>query len=169
MSWLAGHDDLANAGGLERVLGLRPDLLEHYRAFYGALWDEAVLPTRLLELCRLRIAGLNRCEAESAIAHADSGVTMAERASLDCRELPSSVTDLERRVLDLASKVPFEIHGVEDDEIAVLRDELGDDGLVALMIALPLFDMNCRLRLVLEIDPEAREVERPASRHGTLY
>ncbi len=169
MSWLAGHDDSTNTGGLERVLGLRPDLLKHYRAFYGALWDEAVLPARLLELCRLRIAGLNRCEAESAIAHADSGVTIVERASLGCRELPNSVTDIERRVLELASKVPFEIHGVVDDEIAVLRDELGDDGVVALMIALPLFDMNCRLRLVLEIDPEAREVERPASRDGTLY
>jgi alkylhydroperoxidase family enzyme len=169
MSWLAGHDDLPNAGGLERVLGLRPDLLEHYRAFYGALWDEAVLPSRLLELCRLRIAGLNRCEAESAIRHAGSGVTIAERTSLGSREVPSSLTDLERHVLDVASKVPFEIHGLEDDEVALLRDELGDDGLVALMIALPLFDMNCRLRLVLEIDPDAREVERPASRHGTLY
>jgi alkylhydroperoxidase family enzyme len=169
MSWLAAHDDSAITSGFERVLGLRPDLLERYRAFYGALWDEAVLPTRLLELGRLRIAGLNRCEAESAIAHADSGVTAAERASLGCRELPNSVTDLERRVLEVASKVPFEIHGVEDDEIAMLRDALGDDGLVALMVALPLFDMSCRLRLVLEVEPEAREVERPASRAGTLY
>lgn len=169
MSWLAGHDDLANRGGFEHVLDLRPDLLLHYRAFYGALWDEAVLPMRLLELCRLRIAGLNRCAAEGAITHANSGVTIAERTSLGRRELPSSITDLERRVLELASKVPFEIHGVEDDEVAVLRDELGEDGLVALMVALPLFDMNCRLRLVLEIDPEAREVERPASRDGTLY
>ena len=59
MSWLATQDDSATAGGLERVLGLRPDLLERYRAFYGALWDEGVLPARLLELCRLRIAGLD--------------------------------------------------------------------------------------------------------------
>jgi hypothetical protein len=169
MSWLAADDDSAITSGFERVLGLRPDLLERYRAFYGALWDEAVLPDRLLELCRLCIAGLNRCEAESAIAHAGSGVTVAERESLARRELPSSVTDLERRVLDVASKVPFEIHGVEDDEIAVLRAELGDDGLVALMVALPLFDSNCRLRLVLEIEPEDREIERPASRAGVLY
>jgi hypothetical protein len=169
MSWLAADNDSAITSGFERVLSLRPDLLERYRAFYGALWDEAVLPDRLLELCRLCIAGLNRCEAESAIAHASSGVTVAERASLARRELPSSVTDLERRVLDVASKVPFEIHGVEDDEIAALRNELGDDGLVALMVALPLFDSNCRLRLVLEIEPEDREIERPASRAGVLY
>ena len=169
MSWLATHDDSATAGGLERVLGLRPDLLERYRAFYGALWDEGVLPARLLELCRLRIAGLDRCEAESAIAHGDSGVTIEERASLARREIPDSVTNLERRVLDVASKVPFEIHSVEDDEIAALRDPLGDDGLVALMVALPLFDVSCRLRLVLEVEPQACEVERPASRAGTLY
>ena len=50
-----------------------------------------------------------------------------------------------------------------------IRDELGDDGLVALMVALPLFDSNCRLRLVLEIEPEDREIERPASRTGVFY
>ena len=103
MSWLATQDDSATAGGLERVLGLRPDLLERYRAFYGALWDEGVLPARLLELCRLRIAGLDRCEAESAITHGDSGVTIDESASLARREIPDSVTELERRVLDVSS------------------------------------------------------------------
>lgn len=169
MSWLATHSDSATASRFERVLGLRPELLEGYRAFYGALWDEEVLPPRLLELCRLRIAGLNRCEAESTIAHIDSGVTIEERTSLARGEMPDSVAEPERRVLDLASKLPFEIHAVEDGEMSALRDQLGDDGLVALMLALTLVDMNCRLRLLFEIEPEARQVERPASRFGTLY
>lgn len=169
MSWLASRDDSPTADGFERVLGLCPDLMERYRGFYGAIWDEGVLPARLLELCRLRIAGQNRCEAESLIAHSESGLTIAERSSLARGDIPMSVSDLERRVLDVASKVPFEIHGVEDDEIEALRRELGDDGLVALMVTLPLFDASCRLRLVLEVAPEAREVDRPASRTGRLY
>jgi alkylhydroperoxidase family enzyme len=169
LSWLVSPEDSPNADGFERVLGLCPDLLERYRAFYGALWDEGVLPARLLELCRLRIAGLNRCEAEGAIAHSDSGVTLAERTSLMRGDIPMSATDLEKRALDVASKVPFEIHGLEDREVEALRRELGDEGVVALMLALPLFDANCRLRLVLEVAPEPRQVDRPASRTGRLY
>ena len=169
MSWLASRNDSPAIDGFESVLGLCPELLERYRGFYGAIWDEGVLPARLLELCRLRIARLNRCEAESAIAHSESGLTIAERSSLSRGDIPDSVTDLERRVLAVASKVPFEIHDVGDDEIEALRLGLGDDGLVALMLALPLFDASCRLRLVLEVAPEARNVDRPASRTGTLY
>jgi alkylhydroperoxidase family enzyme len=169
LRWLATRDDSPTADGLEHVLGLCPELLERSRAFYGALWDEGVLPARLLELCRLRIASQNGCQAESLITHSESGLTVAERSSLARGDIPTSVSDVERRVLDVASKVPFEIHDLEDDEIEALRRELGDDGLVALMVALPLFDASCRLRLVLEVPPEAREVDRPASRTGKLY
>jgi alkylhydroperoxidase family enzyme len=169
LSWLASGNRSPTLDGFESVLGLSPELLKRYRAFYGAIWDEGVLPARLLELCRLRIAQLNRCEAESVIAHSESGLTIVERSSLARGDIPVSVTNLERRVLDVASKVPFEIHDIGDDEIEALRKGLGEDGLVALMLALPLFDANCRLRLVLEVAPEARNVERPASRAGTLY
>ncbi len=169
MGWLASRDDSVTAGDFESVLDLCPDLLERYRGFYGAIWDEGILPARLLELCRLRIAELTGCEAEGVIAHSESGLTILERSSLAQGDIPDSVTDLERSVLEVASKVPFEIHGVGDEEIAVLRQRLGDDGLVALMFALPLFDATCRLRLVFEVAPEARDVDRPASRTGALY
>ncbi len=169
MSWLATVNRSPTLDGFEDVLGLSPELLKRYRGFYGAIWDEGVLPARLLELCRLRIARLTGCEAESAIAHSESGLTIVERSSLARGDIPGSVTDLEKRVLDVASKVPFEIHDIGDVEIEALRKGLGEDGLVALMLALPLFDANCRLRLVLEVAPEARNVERPASRAGTLY
>lgn len=167
MSWLVTRPETASA--FEDVLALRPDLLEGYRAFYGSLWDDELLPSRLLELCRLRIAALAGCEAEAAITHAGSGVTALEREVLARREIPDSTSDLERRALAIASKVPFEIHGLEDDGLAALREALGDDGLVALMVALPLFDANCRLRLVLEVGPVYNEVSLPASRSGTLY
>jgi alkylhydroperoxidase family enzyme len=169
LSWLVSPEDSPNADGFEGVLGLCPDLLERYRAFYGGLWDEGVLPARLLELCRLRIAGLNHCEAEGAIAHSDSGVTLEERTGLMRGEIPISVTDLERRALAVASKVPFEIHSLEEGDFEALRRDLGDDGVVALMLALPLFDANCRLRLVLEVAVEPRQVDRPASRTGKLF
>jgi len=169
LGWLASHDVASSGDALESILASCPELLERYRDFYGVFWDEELLPARLLELCRLRIASLNRCEAESAIAHSESGVTRDERECLSRGEIPSSASDLEKRALGIATRVPFEIHALEDGEVEALRRDLGDDGVVALMVALPLFDANCRLRLVLEVEPETHEVDRPASRHGRLY
>jgi hypothetical protein len=74
------------------LLGLRPELLREYRHFYGALWDAEAAPARLLELCRLWIAALHGCAAESGIEHAGAGVSEVERARLARGERPPTLS-----------------------------------------------------------------------------
>jgi alkylhydroperoxidase family enzyme len=167
MSWLHGVAEAPSA--FEGVLGLRPELLQRYRAFYGTLWDSELVAVNLLELCRLRIAAIHGCEAERAIRHAGAGVTDAQLAALDRWRTAGCFSPVERAALALAEKMPWQPHGVTDADVAALRAHLTDGQVVALTVALTLFDANCRLRLVFEIAPQHRLVETPAAAHGVLF
>ena len=61
-SWLTSAD--SESTPFEQVLGHRPELLQSYREFYGALWDRRLLPTSILKLTRLRLAQPHGCDAE---------------------------------------------------------------------------------------------------------
>lgn len=167
MTWLRSLAPGPTA--LERVLGLRPELLTLYRAFYGHLWDDLLLPPKLLEICRLRIAALNGCDAESAIRHRDAGVSADQIAALARWRTESMFTPLERAALAIAEKMPWQPRAITDDEVAALRTWLGDAEVVAFMLALTLFDLQCRLRLVLAVAPEPAEAAAPASAGGALH
>jgi alkylhydroperoxidase family enzyme len=167
MSWLTPVD--AQVTPFEAVLGLRPELLELYRAFYGQLWDTAAAPPRLLELCRLRIAALHGCEAESAIRQPSAGVTGEQVAALDRWRDAPCFSAVERAALAVAEKMPWQHHAIDDGEVAALRAHLGDAEAIALLVAMALFDATCRLRLVLGLEPRPVEVDAPASENGRLY
>ena len=47
MNWINGIDARTPIEGL---LGHRPELLSRYKAFYSALWEDGLLPRRVLEL-----------------------------------------------------------------------------------------------------------------------
>ena len=47
---------LQAASELEGVLRHRPELLEKYRVFYQSFWQDGLVPRRVLELCRRRVA-----------------------------------------------------------------------------------------------------------------
>lgn len=167
MSWL----QLASDGPtpFEGVLGLRPELLQLYRTFYATLWDHNLVPPNLLELCRLHIAGIHGCEAERAIHHLHAGVTGQQIAALDSWRDAACFSPAERAALAFAEKIPWQHHGVTDDDVAALREHLTDAEVVALTVAAAVFDTNCRLRLVFGIEPLAMAAEVPASAHGVLY
>ncbi len=167
MSWLRGVPDAPSP--LEGVLGLRPDLLHLYRTFYGTLWDDNLVPAHLLELCRLRIAGIHGCEAERGIRHVHAGVTDEQIAALDTWHQAACFSAAERAALAFAEKMPWQHHGVTDDDIAALRAHLTDAQVVALTVAAAVFDAHCRLRLVFGLEPQPLAVAAPATAHGVLF
>lgn len=167
MSWLDSAPKARTS--FEAALGHAPELLADYRRFYGSLWDEKLLSPRLLELCRLCIAAIYQCRAETEVRHAASGVSDVERVALGMGEPPKTLSPLERSGLAVAEKVPHEIHAITDKEIARLTTELGEAGVVAFLVAATLFDSSCRMRLALEVEAQPASVEQPASANGPLY
>lgn len=155
---------------MEQVLGRSPALLAAYREFYGTLWDDDVLPARLLELTRLLIAKEHFCDAELAIRHADSGVSDAEVDRLEDWSSMETLSGLERAALTYAQQIPWSHHQITDAQVDAVKAELGDAGFVALNFAATFFDANCRLRLLFEMPASATEpVHVPASATGTFY
>jgi len=167
MPWLHGVHDAPSA--FEAVLGLRPDLLRLYRDFYSTLWNGGLVPAQLLELCRLRIATVHASDAQLALHHAHTGVTDEQVRSLDGWRTAACFSPVERAVLAFAEKMPWQHHGVSDDDVAALRAHLTDAQVVALTVAAAVFDANCRLRLVFGIEPQPLAVEAPATAHGVLF
>lgn len=153
MSWLASADHHAPA--FEGLLAHRPELLALYKRFYGTFWDDALLPRPLLELCRRRIAQLHGCEAELAVVDVASGVTAEQLAAVDAWEAAPCFSAAERAALAVAEKMPWAHHAISDDDHAELGRHFTEPQVVALTVALALFDANCRLRLVFELAPSS--------------
>ncbi len=168
MTWLRGAAATGDAP-FDAALGLRPDLRDLYRKFYGALWDDNLVPAELLELCRLRIAQLHDCESELVVRHADAGVSDEQIAALSQWQGSDLFSEPERAALALAEKMPWQHHDLTDDEYALLQGHLGEAGVVALTIAVALFDTNCRLRLTFGTEAAPVEAQAPASGTGPIY
>ena len=113
---------------LVTMLAERPEFLEGFAQFLGALRDERLLEPALYDRLRGQIAS----------AHGD-GPPLA----------PSSdENERMRTLLAYADKIPFAHHAITDDEAADVRALLGDAGYVAFTVAAALFDAITRAQHV---------------------
>src|SRR5260370_4743295 len=113
MTWLPEHAD--GATDLERVFGLRPDLYEPFLAFYSTFWTHALLDPVILELCRLRVAQLLRCESEQQVRYQpaiNAGLTEAQVSAL--RQWPTSpqFNAAHRAALAFAEQFVIDVAGI---------------------------------------------------------
>ena len=147
-------DPLPAATPFEGTLAHREALLQRYRTFYRALWQDERVPRRLLELCRLRVAAIHDCAAELAVATEGVQLTDVERADVIAGNeaaFAARFSAAEQAGLALAEAMPYRHHHIADEEVARVRAALGDAASVALLTAIAFFDVNCRLKLVLEV------------------
>ena len=164
MSWIAA------AGGLPPLEGLlahRPELLNRYKAFYSALWDGDLVPRRVLELCRLRIAAIHDCAAESAVRDAGVALGSLEAAALK-RGHFAAFTSAEQAALAIAEQFPLRHHEVSDADVAAAADAFGAAGVVALMVALAFFDVTCRWKLAFDLAEWPADLGSPPLHQGAL-
>ncbi len=167
MSWVDAAPQ--SRSPLEAYFGHRPELLEQFRGFYGALWDEHMLDPALLEMIRLVIARIHKCDAELAIRHDSSGLSDAKRAALADWRASDLFDASEQACLAYVERMPFEHTAISDDEADAVRAALGEPGYVALSVAASLFDALCRVRLVLDLDQDPGDpAQPPASATGVL-
>jgi alkylhydroperoxidase family enzyme len=111
---------------------------------------------------------VHACDAERAIRHAHAGVSDEQVATLAAWRTAACFSPVERAVLAFAEKIPWQHHGVTDDDVAALRAHLADAQVVALTVAAAIFDANCRLRSVFGVEAHPTVVDAPAA-DGVLY
>ena len=149
---------LQAASELEGVLRHRPELLEKYRVFYQSFWQDGLVPRRVLELCRRRVAHIQGCAAELAIVDPQVPLSEDEEQALGRGEL-AQFDAAEQAALAVAELMPNGVHFVSDEQVQQVAAELGPAGCVALLTALSFIDVNCRLKLVLDTAVAASAVD----------
>ncbi len=146
MTWLEGNATAAT--DLSSVLSARPELLARYEAFYSTLCQSDAVPDRLRELCRLRIAAVHGCSDEWQ--RHDGHCSAAELAALERGDFTAFSRD-EQQALAVADTIPFNHHGLRDEQVHAVRAVLGDKGTVALLTACAFFDVVCRWKITLGV------------------
>jgi alkylhydroperoxidase family enzyme len=177
MSWVLDAAAPRSASAetpFERVLGLRPNLLEDFKRFYALFWEQRLVDPVLLELCRLRVAQIHGCDAELRVRYQpalDAGLDEKKIAALASAGDSPLYSEAERACVAFAELFAMDPHAITDADAARVVAVLGDAGTVALVEALALFDGFMRFRLILGVDaPAQRVVAVPAPRAaGPIY
>jgi alkylhydroperoxidase family enzyme len=157
MTWLS---ELEAPTRFEAVLQHRPALLTRFRAFYRTFWSDGLVPRRVLELCRLRIAAIHDCESEWVVRDPAVALDADALAALRAGRFGGFSGD-EQAALAVAEQVPYAHHHVTDADVERLTGAYGAAGAVALLTALAFFDVVARLKLVLDVQPESARLDSP--------
>ena len=164
MGWIT---QTAAATPFEAVLGHRPELLERYRAFYETFWKDGLIQRRTLELCRLRIAAIHDCAQEWSIRDAQVVLGDVDLSALQAGDF-SLFSPPEQVALNIAEQIPYQHHEVTDEQMSLADRELTTAGAVSLLTACAFFDVNCRLRIVLDVEEQSAELTEAPLHSGAL-
>jgi AhpD family alkylhydroperoxidase len=137
-----------------QVYAQRPELAQAFVAFGVTLRRERVLPDRLLELVRLRVAFWNQCRSCMAIRYeeaTDDGLTEALVCSLERPEDAPDLTEAERAAIAYADLFATDHLAIGDETFAGLREHFDDAELMELCMNVALFVGFGRMGAVLQL------------------
>ena len=140
MAWIAPGDNR------QALMNQLPGIGDRFEGLYGAFWQLPQLPAATLELCRLRLAQLHQQRADWAIEEVP--VPRAQRDEL--RQWPDSAhfDAPERACLALTEVHAMDAMAITDAQAEAVKQYFGEEGLVALLQALGVFDGMIRLGLL---------------------
>jgi AhpD family alkylhydroperoxidase len=119
----------ADAPLRQQVYAQAPHVAADYLAWATALRRSSILPGRLVELVRLRVAFHNQCRSCMAIRYStalDDGLTEGLVCSLERPEEADDLTDAERAALAFADLMATDHLAVDDAVFARLRTHFTD-------------------------------------------
>lgn len=140
-----------------RILAHRPELAKAYARFAGTVKQPGVLPRRLVELVRLRVAFHNQCRSCMAIRYADGvsdGVTEDLVCQLEAPEEAPDLTDAERVALRFADLFAADHWSIDDETFAMLREHFDEAQIVELAMNVALFVGFGRLSMAWDLVDE---------------
>ncbi|MDY6997704.1 MAG: carboxymuconolactone decarboxylase family protein [Actinomycetota bacterium] len=129
-----GEGDRVNLG-VAGIMSRLPDVAAAVGGVTGALNSAGVLPRRLMELVRLRIAFHNQCRSCMSIRYQsaiDDGLTEDAVCALESPSDAADLTDAERAALRFADLFATDHLAIDDAVYDELRGHFSEDALVAL-------------------------------------
>lgn len=122
-----GEDALARKEklGVARIWAQRPDLYIPYKKFMATAMERSLLPRRLIELVRLRIAFHNQCRSCMAIRYSPAvqdGITEDLVCELQNPEEGENLSDKERAALHYADLLATNHMAINDNTFDYLRE-----------------------------------------------
>ena len=121
--------------GLLRVHAHRPGHAKALAHFHAALWTDRLLPDRLLELVRLRIAFFNQCRTCMAVRYPDAiadGLTEELVCSLERPYEAPDLTEAERAAIRYGELLATDHLAIDDAVYDDLRRHFSEEEIVEL-------------------------------------
>jgi AhpD family alkylhydroperoxidase len=118
-----------------QIYAQRPPIAKAMLEFARVLREERLLPGRLIELVRLRVAFWNQCRSCMAIRYEEGlsdGVTEALVCSLERPEEAEDLTDAERAALAFADLMATNHHAIDDSTFERLREHFDEPEIMEL-------------------------------------
>lgn len=121
--------------GLLRVHAHRPGHAKALAHFHAALWTDRLLPDRLLELVRLRIAFFNQCRTCMAVRYSDAiadGLTEELVCSLERPYEATDLTEAEQAAIRYGELLATDHLAIDDGVYDDLRRHFSEEEIVEL-------------------------------------
>lgn len=128
------------------VFAVLPACHQGFNELYNALWTLEEIPAEVLELCRLRIAQLHRCDSE--LQRESHPLPAAKREHLADWPSHAGFSDAERACLALCEVYTADPQAITDPQAEAVKTHYGEAGYVALAEAMGLFYGLSRLGLL---------------------
>jgi alkylhydroperoxidase family enzyme len=145
---------VSEASDRNSTLGVLPELAAPFAALYQSLWTQPHLPAEVLELCRLRLAQLHRCDVELQRSEFEFPAETVEH--LARWDTDKGFSDAERACLAFTEVYAMDTQALTDEHAQAVKSYFGDAGLVLLVEALGILDGMTRLSLLWQLTDTAR-------------
>lgn len=134
--------------------GLLEDYLGFYYPWHTSSAQTSVLPARVNELVRLRIAVLNGCETCMAARLAAGEIPEAQATGVweDGYDSDEAYTEAEQAAMRFAERLAVAHHGIGDEDIAELRGHFGEAETLELMMMAGQYIGFGRVLAVLQLE-----------------
>lgn len=158
--------------GLMRFFAYRPELAKGLMAFSGSLKTQRTLPSKLIELVRLRVAFFNQCRSCMAIRYTDAlndGVTEDLVCSLERPQEAENLSAAEKAALKFAEYMATDHLRIDDAIYDELREHFTEPQIVELGMHVAFFVGFGRLAATWHMVEELPEAFQDDSRPLTPW